>query len=186
MHKYLYHTALICCKLKKKELFMVTVRVFKVGMLDNLTTWGLAGSVGESFSKASLEYIQINIVITSDEISHVRSNTLSDGSLCFYASTPEAGANDVIKRILLDREIVGLAKLLTEREVDVLRTLSTTKSTKSGAEKLHISERTFANHRFNIAKKTGRPAIDIAHSIFDCSNVELFISMLTPVQSVSS
>ena len=163
------------------EVIMVTVRLFKAGKLDSLTTWGVTDSVGGVFSAPILEHIQINIVITSDGIAHHRSNTLIDGSVCFYAVTTETGANEVIKKILLDREIVGLTELLTQREVDVLRTLFTMKNTKSGAAKLHISERTFANHRFNIAKKTGRPADEIAQAVFDCSNVELFISMLTPV-----
>jgi len=160
---------------------MITVRMFKTGKLETLTTWGLSGSVGEIFSEQTLEHIQINIVITSDSTRPIISNAMTDGSVCFYAATTEENANDVIKKILLDREIVGVAELLTSRELDVLRTLNTTKSTKSGAEKLHISERTFANHRFNISKKTGRPASEIAQSVFDCSNVELFISMLTPV-----
>ncbi len=159
---------------------MVTIRLFKMGKLDSLTTWGLKGSVGGLFSAPTLEHVQINIVITDDDATPLRSNTLIDGSICYYAATTEALANNVIKTILLDREIVGLAELLTQREVDVLRTLSTVKSTKSGAEKLHISARTFANHRFNIAKKTGRPATEIAKVVFDCSNVDLFNSMLTP------
>ena len=160
---------------------MVTVRLFKTGTLDSLTTWGVTGSVGGVSSAPILEHIQINIVITLDETNLLRSNTLIDGSVCFYAVATEASTNEVIKKILLDREIVGLTELLTQREVDVLRTLFTTKNTKSGAAKLHISERTFANHRFNIAKKTGRPANEVAQVVFDCSNVELFISMLIPV-----
>jgi len=160
---------------------MVIIRLFKTGKLDSLTTWGVTEPVGGVFLAPILEHIQINVVITSDEFAHVRSNTQIDGSVRFYAATTEAKSGDVIKEILLDREIVGLAELLTQREIDVLRTLFFTKNTASGAAKLHISERTFANHRFNIAKKTGRPAIEIAQTVFDCSNVELFTSMLSPV-----
>ena len=44
----------------KRKLFTVTVRLFKVGKLDNLTTWRLLGSAGEALSALTLEYLQIN------------------------------------------------------------------------------------------------------------------------------
>ena len=47
----------------KRKLFTVTVRLFKMGKLDNLTTWrllGSLGSAGEALSALTLEYLQIN------------------------------------------------------------------------------------------------------------------------------
>ena len=50
----------------KRKLFTVAVRLFKMGKLDNLTTWMLLGSLGslssagEALSALTLEYLQIN------------------------------------------------------------------------------------------------------------------------------
>ena len=47
----------------KSKLFTVTVLLFKMGKLDNLTTWRVLGSLGsadEALSALSLEYLQIN------------------------------------------------------------------------------------------------------------------------------
>ena len=47
----------------KSKLLTVTVRLFKMGKLDNLTTWKLFGALGsadEALSALSLEYLQIN------------------------------------------------------------------------------------------------------------------------------
>ena len=93
-------------------------------------------------------------------------------------ATIESNAQKHVKDILLEKEIVGLTKSLTDREIEILKELYLVKNTKKAASNLHISPRTFANHRFNITKKTGMPAVEAANFIFECSNAELFAAML--------
>jgi hypothetical protein len=53
----------LICYLAKANFFTVTVLLFKMGKLDNLTTWRLLGSLGsadEALSALTLEFLQIN------------------------------------------------------------------------------------------------------------------------------
>lgn len=159
---------------------MLIIRTFLGGKLDHISTWGQGGSLHkQATSKPTTQtQIQINIVIQETE-KHVRhATTLANGAHCFFATCSADKSSAVTQEILLENKIIGIVELLTPRELEVLEAITDSKNTKNGADKLHISERTFANHRFNIRKKTGYQAADVAQFIFDYSNVELFISML--------
>lgn len=159
---------------------MLIIRTFLGGKLDHISTWGQGGSFNKQASKSLKTNLQIQInIIIQEQAQQIRhSTTLSNGAHCYFATCSAADSSAVTKEILLDHKIIGIVELLTPRELEVLKAIAKSKNTKNGANKLHISERTFANHRFNIRKKTGHQAADVAQFIFDYSNVELFISML--------
>ena len=159
---------------------MLIIRTFLGGKLDHISTWGQ----GRSFNKqattnpATNFQMQINIIIQEQQEPARHSTTLDNGAHYCFATCTAADSSAVTQAFLLDHKVIGIVELLTPRELEVLKAIASSKNTKSGADKLHISERTFANHRFNVRKKTGQQAADVSQFIFDYSNVELFISML--------
>ena len=159
---------------------MLVIRTFLGGQLDHISTWGQGGSFNKQATTKSTPnlQLQINIVIqkTTKQIRH--STTLANGAHYYFATCSAADSSSVTQEILLEHKMIGIVELLSPRELEVLQAIADAKNTKSGADKLHISERTFAKHRFNIRKKTGQQAADVAQFIYDYSNVELFISML--------
>ena len=159
---------------------MLIIRTFLGGKLNHISSWGQ----GRSFNKQRTVnpttnfQMQINIIIQEQQEPIRHSTTLANGTHCCFAICSAVDSSAVTQAFLLDYKVVGIVELLTPRELEVLKAIADSKNTKNGANKLHISERTFANHRFNIRKKTGQQAADVSHFIFDYSNVELFISML--------
>lgn len=157
---------------------MVVIRSFTGNALSDISTWGVASPLNNTQASSVAEWVQINLVIR-DDIRDKRQLSKKSGQASFhFVATAGGDTQQHIKDILLSKEIVGLSKLLTEREMDVLKELYEVKNTKKAANNLHISSRTFANHRFNITKKLGMPAAEAAEFIFECSNVELFTAML--------
>ena len=157
---------------------MVVIRSFKDGVLSDISIWKIAGALNNAIEEKNIQRTQINLIIKDDiKKKKLISKENNQNSFHFVATT-EKNAQQYVKDILLEKEIVGLTKSLTDREIDILRELYLAKNTKKAASNLHISPRTFANHRFNITKKTGMPAAEAADFLFDCSNAELFAAML--------
>ena len=157
---------------------MVVIRSFKNGVLLDISTWEIADALNNVIEKKAMQRTQINLIIKNG-IKKKRQLIRESVSESFYfVATAESSAQQYIKDILLEKEIVGLTKSLTEREIDVLKELHLVKNTKQAARNLHISPRTFANHRFNINKKIAMSAAEAADFLFDCSNAELFTAML--------
>ena len=156
---------------------MVIVRSFLEGVLSEVSTWGVADALDTEVDKVN-NRIQINLIITED-LNHKKHVTKNNGDSSFhYIATTSDDSQQQIKDILLKKKIVGLTKLLTDREVGVLKELQQTRNTKEAANNLNISSRTFANHRFNITKKLGMPALEAADFVYECSSVEMFTAML--------
>lgn len=157
---------------------MIIVRSFLEGVLHEVSTWGIADSLNTSKMNPVTNRIQINLII-SEDLNHKKHVTKDNGDSSFhYIATTSDDSQQHIKDILLAKRIVGLTKLLTDREVGVLKELQQTRNTKKAASNLNISSRTFANHRFNITKKLGMPALEASDFVYECSSVELFTAML--------
>jgi len=157
---------------------VVVIRTFKDGVLFNISTWEIAGALNNVIEKEVIQRIQVNLVIKNGVKKKRQVIRESNQESFYFVATAEKNAQQHIKDILLEKEIVGLTKSLTERELDVLKELHLVKNTKEAASNLHISPRTFANHRFNINKKLGMSATEAADFLFDCSNAELFEVMV--------
>jgi len=157
---------------------VIVIRSFVGGAHSDVSTWEIASALDNKVEGKVVQGIQINLIIKNDiKKKKLISKENNQNSFHFVATT-EKNAQQYVKDILLEKEIVGLTKSLTDREIDILRELYLAKNTKKAASNLHISPRTFANHRFNITKKTGMPAAEAANFLFDCSNAELFAAML--------
>ena len=157
---------------------MVVIRSFKDGVLFDISIWEIAGALNNAIEEKNIQRTQINLIIKDDIKKKKLISKENNQNSFHFVATIESNAQKHVKDILLEKEIVGLTKSLTDREIDILRELYLVKNTKKAASNLHISPRTFANHRFNITKKTGMPAAEAADFLFDCSNAELFAAML--------
>ncbi len=157
---------------------MVVIRSFLKGVLSDVVTWGISCQPNNSGTDKALQKVQINLVIKNDDTIKRQLNRTSNQASFYFVATTDGDSQQHVNDILLMKEIVSLTKLLTEREMDVLKELYHVKSTNKAANNLHISARTFANHRFNITKKLGIPAAEAADFLFECSNVEVFTAML--------
>lgn len=157
---------------------VVIIRTFSEGILSEVSTWGIADGLNTTGDNKADNRIQINLILTEDTKQKKQVTKIKgDASFHFVATTTE-DSQQHIKDILLVKKIVGLTKLLTDREVGVLKELHQTRNTKTAASNLHISARTFANHRFNITKKLCMPALEAADFIYECTSVEVFTVML--------
>ena len=157
---------------------MVVIRSFKDGVLSDISIWKIAGALNNAIEEKNIQRTQINLIIKDDIKKKKLISKENNQNSFHFVATIESNAQKHVKDILLEKEIIGLTKSLTDREIDILRELYLVKNTKKAASNLHISPRTFANHRFNITKKTGMPAAEAADFLFDCSNAELFAAML--------
>ena len=157
---------------------MIVIRTFLDGALSDVTTWEIASALDNTDKDKVAHRIQIHLILKKNLKKKQQIFKESNQKSFHFVVTTESNAQQHVKDILLEKEIVGLTKSLTERELDVLKELHLVKNTKEAASNLHISPRTFANHRFNITKKTGMPAAEAADFLFDCSNAELFTAML--------
>ena len=157
---------------------MIVIRTFKDGVLSDISIWKVAGALNNAIEKEAVQRIQINLIVNNGIKKKRQVTKESDQESFYFVATVENDAQQDIRDVLLEKEIVGLTKSLTEREVDVLKELHLVKNTKEAASNLHISSRTFANHRFNITKKLAIPAAEAADFLFDCSNAELFAAMI--------
>jgi len=157
---------------------VIVIRTFKDGVLSDISIWKIAGALNNAIEKEAVQRIQINLIVNNGIKKKRQVTKESDQESFYFVATVENDAQQDIRDVLLEKEIVGLTKSLTEREVDVLKELHLVKNTKEAASNLHISSRTFANHRFNITKKLAIPAAEAADFLFDCSNAELFAAMI--------
>ncbi len=157
---------------------MIVIRSFVGGALSDVSTWEIASALDNKVEGKVVQRIQINLIIKNDIKKKKLISKENNQNSFHFVATIESNAQKHVKDILLEKEIIGLTKSLTDREIDILRELYLVKNTKKAASNLHISPRTFANHRFNITKKTGMPAAEAADFLFDCSNAELFAAML--------
>ena len=157
---------------------MVVIRSFKDGVLSEISIWEIAGALNNAIEEKISQRIQINRIIMNDIKKKKLISKENNQNSFHFVATIESNAQKHAKDILLERQIVGLTKSLTDREIEILKELYLVKNTKKAASNLHISPRTFANHRFNITKKTGMPAVEAANFLFECSNAELFTAML--------
>ena len=157
---------------------VVIVRSFLEGVLSEVSTWGIADALNAAEVESVNCRIQINLIIR-EGMNHKKHITQNNGASSFhYVATTSDETQKHIKDILLEKKIVGLTKLLTDREVGVLKELQQTRNTKTAASNLKISSRTFANHRFNITKKLSMPALEAADFVYECSRVEMCTAML--------
>lgn len=157
---------------------MVIIRSFEGSRLSTVSTWKFANPLGSAKSDNIELNIQINL-IEKKGLKKSRQLSKKDPHTKFYfVATSDEDSQEHIKKILLDNEIIGLTQLLTDREVVVLKELQAVKNTKEAAANLHISARTFANHRFNVTKKLTISAAEAANLLFDCSSVDLFNAVL--------
>ena len=157
---------------------MIVIRTFKDGVLSDISIWKIAGALNNAIEKEAVQRVQINLIVNNGIKKKRQVVRKSNQQSFYFVATAENDVQQVIRDVLLEKEIVGLTKSLTEREVDVLKELHLVKNTKEAASNLHISSRTFANHRFNITKKLAIPAAEAADFLFDCSNAELFAAMI--------
>ena len=157
---------------------MIVIRTFKDGVLSDISIWKIAGALNNAIEKEAVQRVQINLIVNNGIKKKRQVIRESNQQSFYFVATAENDVQQVIRDVLLEKEIVGLTKSLTEREVDVLKELHLVKNTKEAASNLHISSRTFANHRFNITKKLAIPAAEAADFLFDCSNAELFAAMI--------
>ncbi|MDG1818433.1 MAG: LuxR C-terminal-related transcriptional regulator [Porticoccaceae bacterium] len=157
---------------------MIVIRTFLDGALSGVTTWEIASALDNTDKDKVAHRIQINLILKKILKKKQQIFKESNQNSFHFVVTTESNAQQHVKDILLEKEIVGLTKSLTEREVEILKELYQVKNTKKAASNLHISPRTFANHRFNITKKTAMPAAEAADFLFNCSNAELFTAML--------
>jgi DNA-binding NarL/FixJ family response regulator len=157
---------------------VIVIRTFKDGVLSDISIWKIAGALNNAIEKEAVQRVQINLIVNNGIKKKRQVIRESNQQSFYFVATAENDVQQVIKDILLEKEIVGLTKSLTEREIDVLKELHLVKNTKEAASNLHISSRTFANHRFNITKKLAIPATEAADFLFDCSNAELFAAMI--------
>ena len=157
---------------------MIVIRSFLDGALSDVGTWEIDSALDSAEEGKAAHSMQINLIIRKDGKNKQQISKETKQNSFHFVATTEGNSQQHIKNILLEKEIVGLTKSLTDREIDILKELHLVKNTKKAASNLHISPRTFANHRFNITKKTGMPAAEAADFLFNCSNAELFTAML--------
>ena len=131
---------------------MLLIQSFVEGILLDIASWGMTDALSICEAEKESEKIQTNLIFT-DNINHTRQVNKNSGDSSFYfVATNTTGSQQHIKDILISKKIVGLTKLLTDCEIGVLKELHKTRNTKTAANNLHISVRTFTNHRFNITK----------------------------------
>ncbi|MDG0969950.1 MAG: LuxR C-terminal-related transcriptional regulator [Porticoccaceae bacterium] len=155
------------------RLTVLIIRRFKYDAITSVNIWHFV----DNSSGAQLP-IQINTVVSDTLKNYTLSNALTDGTMCHYISSDECGIDQYVDEFIDQFKVSASVKMLTRREMHVLEVLTIFKNTELGADRLHVSNRTFNNHRYNIAKKTGVSAKDAAYLAYDCSNVNLFVSML--------
>jgi FixJ family two-component response regulator len=110
---------------------------------------------------------------------------LGNGATVYYLFSPTDDCQAEIDELLLAHKVVGIAQLLTRRELDVIKEIFDLDNTSKVAAKLGISESTLVNHQSNISKKSGFRVREIASMVADCSSVELLTSVVTPTITVA-
>jgi DNA-binding CsgD family transcriptional regulator len=155
------------------RLTVLIIRRFKYNAIKSVDIWHIVDN-----SSGVQMPIQINTVVSDTLKNYKLSNALADGTMCHYISSDECSIDQSIDEFIDQFKMSASIKMLTRREMHVLEVLMIFKNTELGADKLHVSNRTFNNHRYNIAKKTGVSAKDAAYLAYDCSNLNLFVSML--------
>ena len=164
---------------------MIVIRKFKDQLLDSIATWGPCDAFGEFLPHAVEDSIQINALVAKNTKKSKHSNRLGNGATAYYLFSPTDDCQAEIDKLLLAHKVVGIAQLLTRRELDVIKEIFDLDSTSKVAAKLGISESTLVNHQSNISKKSGFRVREIASMVADCSSVELLTSVVTPTITVA-
>jgi DNA-binding CsgD family transcriptional regulator len=133
-------------------------------------------SFAEDFN--GIHTVQVNIVATEALCKPARFQHSSKVTLFYYIVGSEKDihclTDDLLKKLNIDFN----EGLLSKRELDVLKTLNCFSTTKQAAAKLHISERTLNNHRYNISRKTGINAVALSSIVFQTDNIALVSAIL--------
>ena len=157
---------------------MIIIRKFKDQVLDSIVTWGPCDAFGEFLPRALEDSIQINVLVSQNAIKSTHSNRLGNAATAYYLFSPTGDCQVEIDELLLAHKVLGIAQLLTKRELDVIKKLFDLGSTSKVAAKLGISESTLVNHQSNISKKSGFRVREIVAMIADYSSVELLTSVV--------
>ena len=164
---------------------MIVIRKFKDQVLDSMTTWGACDAFGEFLPRPLEDSIQINVLVAKNAKKSTHSNRLGNGATAYYLFSPTGDCQAEIDELLLAHKVVGIAQLLTKRELDVIKEIFDLDNTGKVAAKLGISESTLVNHQSNISKKSGFRVREIVAMIADCSSVELLTSVVTQTITVA-
>ena len=164
---------------------MIVIRKFKDEVLVGITTWGPCDAFGEFLPRALEDSIQINVLVAENTTKLIHNNRFGNGAAAYYLFSPTGDCQAEIDELLLAHKVVGIAQLLTRRELDVIKEIFNLGSTNKVAAKLGISESTLVNHQSNISKKSGFRVREIASMIADRSSVELLTSVVTPTITVA-
>jgi len=122
--------------------------------------------------------IQVNILATDSAIKPKSFCHSSKTTIFHYIVGSDTNIEDMACRFFSKLNIDHKACLLSKRELSVLKALNCIASTKQAADKLHISDRTLNNHRYNISKKTGMNALDAADLLYRTDNIRLVLAIL--------
>ena len=159
---------------------MIFIRRFKNGALVDVTTWGRCDAFGDFIPRTIEQSIQINVMGEAKDKDKIHKNLLANGGNAYYLLCADENCQAHIDDLLIEHRVVGMKQLLTSRELDVIKTLFTLRSTKKTAIHLGITDSTLVNHQSNITKKTGFRPSEIAPMIADCASVELLLSVVSP------
>ena len=159
---------------------MIFIRRFKNGALVDVTTWGRCDAFGNFIQRTIEQSIQINVMGEAKDKDKIHKNLLANGGNAYYLLCADENCQAHIDDLLIEHRVVGMKQLLTSRELDVIKTLFTLRSTKKTAIHLGITDSTLVNHQSNITKKTGFRPSEIAPMIADCASVELLFSVVSP------
>ena len=157
---------------------MIVIRKFKDQVLDSIITWGHCDAFGEFLPRALEDSIQINVLVAENTTKSTHSNRLGNGAAAYYLFCSSGDYQAEIDELLLAHKVVGIAQLLTRRELDVIKEIFDLDNTSKVAAKLGISESTLVNHQSNISKKSGFRVREIIAMVADCSSVELLTSVV--------
>ncbi len=159
---------------------MIFIRRFKNGALVDVTTWGRCDAFGDFIPRTIEQSIQINVMGEAKDKDKIHKNLLANGGNAYYLFCADENCQAHIDDLLIEHRVVGMKQLLTSRELDVIKTLFTLRSTKKTAIHLGSTDRTLVNHQSNMTHKTGFRPSEIAPMMADCASVELLLSVVSP------
>lgn len=128
-----------------------------------------------------IQSVQVNIIITETLSKPEQFFHSSRATLFHYIVGSESDIHSLSEDLLQKFDIDISGCLLSKRELDVLQALNCFATTKQAAAKLHISDRTLNNHRYNISRKTGMSAVELAAIVYQTDNIRLVSAMLKSI-----
>ena len=135
---------------------MIVIRKFKDQLLDSIATWGPCDAFGEFLPRAVEDSIQINVLVAKNTKRSKHSNRLGNGATAYYLFSPTDDCQAEIDELLLAHKVVGIAQLLTRRELDVIKEIFDLDNTSKVAAKLGITSMLSINFLPNAIYKPER------------------------------